>query len=375
MVLGEMRAYAQPQVDARINGHLEHQFSASRTEGTWSLIDYDRLRMDLNARAGRNTRISAAIVYQLYRGDTETELRDFLPDDLKARADTFAIGLENQHFLNHAYVTLRPGPFEVTAGKQYLTWGAAWVFNPTELFRPKNAFEPTYDREGIAAVTVRLPLGSLSDVLVGLVPEEDFESSGKVLRARHHLAGFDLSALVAALHEQPAPEDIDVPPGSLERRVTVGGDLSGELFGLGVWAEATWSDHAGAQWMEATVGGNYTLADGTLLLLEGFYNGRGQWNDPYPINLWLGRFFGLQRTLGKGTLVGRVSRPVGQLWTLGLSGLANVGDGSLVLIPSVAYAFAQDVDLLFNGLVYAGPDGTEFGLDRLGGFLRVRVYF
>ena len=243
------------------------------------------------------------------------------------------------------------------------------------MFRPKNAFEPTYDREGIAALAVKLPLGSLSDVLVGLVPEEDFKTSGKVLRARHHVAGFDLSALAAALYERPALKGLGVPADTLERRFTAGGDLSGELFGLGLWAEATWSDHAGEQWMEATLGGNYTLRDGTLLLLEGFYNGRGQWNAPYPLELWLGRFFGLRRTLGKTTLVGLASRPFGQLWTLGLTGLANVGDGSVVFIPSVAFSFAENVDLLFNGLIYLGHDDAEFGANRVGGFLRGRVYF
>ena len=374
-LLGQMPAYAQRQMEARVNGYFEHQFSASRVNGRWSQLDYDRLRVDLNARAGRNTRVSAGIIYQLYRGDTRIELHDFLPDDLKAQTDTFSITLENQHFVNHAYITLRPGPVELTVGKQYLSWGAGWVFNPTELFRPKNAFEPTYDREGIAALAVKLPLGSLSDVLVGLVPEEDFKTSGKVLRARHHVAGFDLSALAAALYERPALKGLGVPADTLERRFTAGGDLSGELFGLGLWAEATWSDHAVEQWMEATLGGNYTLRDGTLLLLEGFYNGRGQWNAPYPLESWLGRFFGLRRTLGKTTLVGLASRPFGQLWTLGLTGLANAGDGSVVFIPSVAFSFAENVDLLFNGLIYLGHDDAEFGANRVGGFLRGRVYF
>ena len=48
--------------------------------------------------------------------------------------------------------------------------------------------------------------------------------------------------------------------------------MTGELFGLGVWTEATWSDFAGESWVEVTAGGNYSLADGTLVMAEGFYN-------------------------------------------------------------------------------------------------------
>jgi hypothetical protein len=315
------------------------------------------------------------VVYQLYRGDTQLELQNFLPDEFDALAGPATVELDDEHFVNHAYVALAPGPFEIIVGKQYLTWGAAWVFNPTELFRPKRLLEPTYEREGVGALAAKLPLGSLSDVLVAFVPDGGFDESGKVFRARHHVRGFDISALVGEVHESPAPTAIGIPALPTERRFIVGGDVSGELFGLGVWAEATWSDHAGSKWVEATVGGNYTLRDGTLLLLEGFYNGRGAWDDPYPLSQWLGRFSGNYRSLGKGMLYGHASRPFGQLLTLGMSGLANVGDGSGVLIPSVSYAFAENVDILFNGLLYLGPDGTEFGADSHGGFLRGRVYF
>jgi hypothetical protein len=372
-------AGAQVDVNARISGYLEHQFSASTTDRRWRQIDYDRFRLDVDARAGLGTRVSAAVVWQIYRGNTRIELRDVLPSALDPLVDTAFIELEDQQFLNHAYVTLRPGPFELTAGKQYLTWGAAWVFNPTELFRPKNILEPTYEREGVGAVALALPVGPLSDGLVAYVPEGSFETSGKVFRVRHHVAGFDLSALVGELHEAPGSAlGSDLLAGTaspLERRYTIGGDLSGELLGLGIWAEATWSDHADRQWVEATVGGNYTLSDRTLLLLEGFYNGRGEWDDPYPIDLWFGRTFGATRSLGKVVVFGMVSRPLGQLWTLGMSALGNPGDGSAVLIPSVAYAFAENVDLLFNGVVYLGAEGAEFGADTYGGFLRGRVYF
>lgn len=362
------------QLTSQLSGYLEHQFSVSRQDDGWGYLDYDRLRADLNASAGRGVRMSAAVVWQLFRGDTEVRLQDYLPADLFSE-DAPSIEIEDQHFLNHAYVSIRPGPFEITAGKQYLTWGAAWVFNPTELFRPKDTFEPTYEREGVGAVSAKLPLADLSEILVAFVPEGGFETSGKLIRARHHIGGFDLSALVAEIHERTPPPELGGAPGMFERRLILGGDLSGELLGLGVWAEGTWSDHAGEEWVEATLGGNYTLSDGTLILVEGFYNGRGEWEEPYTKEQWLGLLSGHRRTLGKGTVAGVVSRPVRQLWSVGASALVNVGDGSMALIPSVSYAFAENVDFLFNGLLFVGGEGSEYGSGRNGGFLRLRVYF
>jgi len=362
------------QTTARLTGYWEHQFSVGYRRDRWTQLDYDRFRADVTARAGRSTSAAAAVVWQLYRGNTRVFLSDALPDYLPVPDSAF-VELENRHYLNHAYFTIRPHPFEITAGKQYLTWGAAWAFNPTELFRPKDVFEPTYEREGVGALSVRLPLGPLSNVVVAYAPEGGFETSAKVLRARHHLSGFDISALVAEIHERPAPAGIDLPQPILEQRHTMGGDITGELFGLGVWAEATWSERGDETWVEATLGGNYTLSNGTLLLIEGYYNGRGVWSEPYPITLWLARIYGDGRTLGKATVYGLASKPIGDLWTVAASAIANPGDGSAALIPAISYAFAENVDLLLNLVLSIGPDGTEYGSGSQGGFVRGRVYF
>jgi len=362
---------ARPELRTRLSGYLEHQFGASRARGRWTQLDYDRLRADLVARAGRGVRLEAAAVWQLYRGDTRVRPRDHVPAVLAAGVDTGSVAVEDAHFLNHAYVVLAPGGVEVTAGKQYLTWGAAWVFNPTELFRPKEIYEPTYEREGVGAVSARVPLGALSDVLVAYVPDGPFRTSGKVVRARHHLAGFDLSALAAALYEAPAA----LPTSVLTRRLVLGGDVSGELLGLGVWAEGTWNEFAGDEWAEATLGGNYTLADRTLLLVEGYFNGRGRWDDPYPLGAWLARLAGERRSLGRLVAYASVSRPVREVWRLGLGALVNPGDGSAALVPSAAWEFAENVELTANGLVSIGADGTEYGHGGVGGFVRARVYF
>ena len=263
------------QSDTRLTGYWEHQFSARYAGDTWTQLDYDRFRTDLSARAGRSTSASVAVVWQLYRGNTRVALGDALPEAF-AVPDSLTIALENRQFVNHAYVTLRPGPFEITAGKQYLTWGASFVFNPTELFRPKDVFEPTYEREGVGALSVKVPLGPLSNVLLAYAPDGSFDTSGKIVRLRHHVAGFDVSALAAEIDEQPGPDTLEVPLPPTERRRVLGGDITGELLGLGVWAEGTWSDRAGETWVEATAGVNYTLADGTLLMAEAFYNGRGE---------------------------------------------------------------------------------------------------
>lgn len=358
----------------KVTGYLEHQFSLSRTRGAWTQLDYDRVRADLVTHAGRGVRVEAAGVWQVYRGDTRVLLRNSLPGDLAAAEDTAAVVIEDGWFLNHAYLSLAPGGVEITVGKQYLTWGAAWVFNPTELFRPKDLFEPTYEREGVGALSARISLGTLSDVLVAYVPDGPVRTSGKLVRARTHVAGFDLSGLAATVYERGTtlPGSPDAP--ALQRLV-LGGDLSGEVLGLGVWAEGTWNRFDGRRWGELTVGGNYTLPDRTLVLLEGYVDGRGRWGSPYPASGWLARLGGERRSLGRFVGYTAVSRPVCEIWRVGLGALVNPVDGSAALVPSVSWDFAENVELLANGLVSLGRDGTEYGHGGAGGFVRARVYF
>ena len=363
------------QESPRLNGYLEHQYSVSRIGGRWTHLDYDRFRADLEAQAGRSTRASAALIWQIFRGGTSIRLPDLFPEELRSLAPDITVEIEDQHYLNHAYIVLHPGPVEVTLGKQYLAWGRGMVFNPTELFRPKSLLEPSYEREGVGALSASLPTGQLGDVQLVVVPRERFRTSSKVLRTRQHLSGFDVSAMVAELHESVDPALPGRPAGDVRRRLTAGGDITGELLGFGVWVEGTYSEHGEARWWEVTAGGNYTLPWGTLVAVEGYYDGRGEWNDPYPYLDWLGRLSGARRTLGKGMVFATVSHQLRQLWTLGLSGLVNAGDGSAVVIPSLLYSFAQDVDLIFNGIVFVGDDGTEFGSQGHSAFLRARVYF
>jgi hypothetical protein len=155
----------------------------------------------------------------------------------------------------------------------------------------------------------------------------------------------------------------------------VGGDLSGEVLGIGVWAEGAWATRADGDWVELTVGGNATLPGDVLLNLEGYYDGRGRPGTPYALEDWLAVALGDRRTMGRGLLFASVTRPTGDLMALGLAGLANLGDGSAVILPSVSYSFAENVDIFVQLVATVGPDGTEFGTRGHAGLIRGRVYF
>lgn len=367
---------AAQDTSARFSGYLEHQFSVSETPDGWTHIDYDRLRVDLDAEAGRSVVASTAMVWQIFRGRTTVRVADLVPASVRdGLPPELRFTIDDRQYLNHAYVTLYAGPLAVTAGKQHLAWGRGLVFNPTELFRPKLLYDPGYEREGVGALTGTLETGVLSDAALVYVPEDSWETSAKVARVRTHAAGFDLSALAGELWDDDPAALLQGEPATLRRRRTVGGDLSGELLGIGVWVEGTWSTRSDGDWAELTVGGNTTLPGDVLVSLEGYYDGRGEWRDPYPLDDWLAVAVGDRRTIGRSMLFTSVIRPTGDLLTLALAGLANLGDGSAALLPNASYSFAENVDIFVQLIVTVGPDGTEFGTRGHGGLIRGRVYF
>lgn len=360
----------------RFSGYLEHQFSVAETPEGWGHTDYDRLRVDLDASAGRGVVASAAAVWQLFRGRTETRLSELVPASLRDQLATDpTLTIDDRQYLNHAYITLYAGPVSVTTGKQHLVWGRALVFNPTELFRPKVLYDPGYEREAVGALSATIETGVLSDASLIYVPEDSWVTSAKVARVRTHAAGFDLSALAAELWDDDLAARLQGEPTALRRRRTFGGDVSGELLGIGVWAEGTWSTRPDRDWVELTVGGNATLPGDVLVNLEGYYDGRGEWQEPYTLDDWLAVATGDRRTIGRGLLFAAVSRPTGDLLTLALAGLANIGDGSAALLPNARYSFAENVDLFVQFVMTVGPEGTEFGTRGHGGLIRGRVYF
>lgn len=368
-------ASAEPD-GLRLSGYLEHQFSLSETPSGWSQTEHDRLRVDFDGQGGRGVSASAAVVWQVYRGRISADLADLVPAAVRDQTPRdVTLTTDDRQFLNHARISLYAGPFTIVAGKQHLVWGRGLVFNPTELFRPKMLFDPGYEREGVGAVTAAMEAGILSDVAFVYVPGKSWRTSAKVARVRSHVAGFDVSALAAEIWEDdPVAKLVDGVP-AVERRRTLGGDFSGELFHMGLWGEGTWSASGDLRWTELTVGGNTTLAGNVLLSIEGYLDGRGEWRDPYPVDDWLAVASGARRTIGRSLVFASLSRAAGNLLTLDVSALGNVGDRSVAVLPSADYSFAENVGLFLQFAFALGPDGTEFGTRGHVGLIRGRVYF
>jgi len=110
-------------------------------------------------------------------------------------------------------------------GRQAIAWGNARIINPTDIIAPFSFNElDTEERRGVDAVRVRIPLGMMDELDLGVVAGRDFnrDRSAFFIRGKTYLLKTDLSLLMTGFR----------------KHLMIGFDLSRSVGGAGIWLEA-----------------------------------------------------------------------------------------------------------------------------------------
>ena len=364
-------------------GYYEWQFMGASPKNTTLLLNTNKLRVDLQRKIGSNVEIGANFDYLNYSGTTTINALDFLPDWITNDIpDTSRISYEytyrDRSFLDNAYVRMRFHSVDVTMGRQQISLGTGYAFNPTDVFNFKDLMDPTYEQPGHNALRLDVPLGHAFSLVALYAPEAVWENSGKLLRLKGRWGHFDFSIIGTEtqwiLTHYPEPGSY---VAFLKRRL-VGGDFAGELLGLGVWAEGAYNFvKESKDFRELLVGGDYTFDSELYLMLE-FYHHSLAKSDyrKYDLNDWLRFFYQEQKSLTRDQVYCLIQYPVTDLLKIGGSTLISLSDGSIALVPNVLYSFHENVEFTFIGNINVGKEGKAYGSNQGHSlFLRSRVYF
>lgn len=363
----------------------------------------NRLRLELVARPSKSLsfdlayslspRVQNARLFEASLFPTSQALGGYRLTDLRGRLypaperapRNFAV-FQN---LDRLMVTVKTGIADIIIGRQPIAWGSARVINPTDILAPF-AFDELdkEERTGVDAVRVRIPLGSLDELDLGVVAGDRFESrtSAAFLRGKVHVLKTDIAGLAM----------------DFRRHLLLGLDLSRSIGGAGAWLEAAYvvpdaflKGPAGEKdYFRATAGADYSFSAKLTGFAEYHFSSAGTAHPEDDLALAGTTAF----RDGAVYLLGRHYLSVGSTWQvtplLPFTGLviANLGDLSLVLAPSLDYSVSQNIDLAAGAYVGLGrrpeitgipaatplrPDllHSEFGSypDLL--FLSFRIYF
>jgi hypothetical protein len=301
-------------------------------------------------------------------------------------------------WLDRSNVKLALAGADITLGRQAITFGKAYFWNPLDIFIP---FDPRqFDRDykaGVDALRVDVPLGSFTGINLIAVAGRELDSSGKFIDDGNLNASWYGSALLGRAFTTVKGWDLALQGGKIYGGHQLGGGLVGELGPMEARVEVAYFWAQDSEPLPAPLGGDlvedsFTAVvgfghrfDNTLTVeIEYFYNGAGDSNDLEDslVRFSTGSTLQLSRNL-TGFLISYEFLPIltGQLIALN-----SWDDPSAQIQPILTWSPSDNTEVLLGASINFGerPDGSstldpqlksEFGTFPDFYFMQFKWYF
>ncbi|NQV41884.1 MAG: hypothetical protein HQ506_05975 [Candidatus Marinimicrobia bacterium] len=348
---------------------------------------YNKFRLDVEARPNDNILIGASLNAQQYWGKTNWNIFDFIPNKQDMVMYYY---LPDTLLLDNVYMKISFPLIDVTLGRQQISPGVAYAWNPTDIFNHKTLMDPSYEQPGVDVIRLDLPLGDRSTAISIIEPGDDIESSTMQLVLKGGLGSFDFGITVVKQYA-PTNETPILGDPYIEERDLVGGSVIGELFGWGVWTEIAhstlnttyfppWSSIAYPlprdPFTEYILGLDHTFDNSFYLLAEFLHNEDGK-KDISDLTLtdYLASLGGGTHSLMQDYAFLYAMHPTFDYVSLSALVIANFNDNSGTFAPQLEWNVFQNTNISLQSSLFWGDDDTEFGLQDWGLRLRVRSDF
>ncbi|MBN1223500.1 MAG: hypothetical protein JXB23_09640 [Candidatus Aminicenantes bacterium] len=371
-----------------IFGYYEAQYMGSSVKSLYCQLFTNKLRLDLKVGVSDSIDFVANFDYITYHGKKSWNVLDFLseeisfliPEDFRA---FYIVSFSNENFLDNAYMKIRFKPFDLTLGKQQISLGTGYVWNPTDVFNIKDPLDPTYEQPGHNAVRMDVPFGASFTLTALYSPEDTWTKSGKLVQLKGRISHFDYCLIAVEknwlYHDFMHFDGDRMSFGKMqERRRLLGANATGELFSIGTWAEFAynWMEYSD-NFYELVAGFDYTFDFQTYIMVEYYRNtlGKTDYKD-YGVNDWMRFFASEQKAVSRDQVYAHIQHPATDLLNLGLTNLVSLSDGSFAFVPTLFYCLGDNVEVYAYLNINMGKEGTAYAKSLgNGGLIRIRVYF
>jgi len=372
-------------------GYYEGEFDQLKFANQTYNYGYNKLRLDFEANPDDAVTIGANINIQKYNDNISWNLLDFLPSDIwkpifqpegypeEMWITEFPIALLDTLYLDNIYLKAAFKHFDLTVGKQQISLGTGYAWNPIDIFNSKQLLDPTYEQTGVNAIRAEIPLKGRTNLDVILSPGKDWNESVKMLQLKTGFGRFDIHGTVGKYTWKRTAFDTQQFSLSVQKdeRTLFGGAIVGELGGAGIWMEGAWNQLENQDdFAEFVLGTDYTFENGLYIIMEYLRNENGVFNkENLDINNYLQYFMGETHSLMQDYLFGFMSYPINDFIQVGLLSFGNLNDNSAAFNPQMSWNLFQDVDLTMMYSYFIGKNNTEFGVQDWGWRIRLRGYF
>jgi len=287
-----------------------------------------------------------------------------LNDDRRLMDLTDTIVDKDSYFLvqrlDRLYLAWTPQWGSIKIGRQAITWGNGFVFNPFDLFNP---FPPTeIDREykvGDDMLNVQFSMPKNGDLQGLYVVRRNPDT---------HSVASDQSSLAGKLHVAAGTTEFDLMAASNYEDDVMGIGSRGNLADAAWRLDATWTlPEIGDDYLSLVANMDYSWVwfDKNFYgFIEYYFNGLGE--DDYPdavqdpaIVEQLAR--GDLYVLGRNYLSGHIQVELHPLFKIFFTAINNVADPSGILQPYATWDITQNLQMTAGVNVSYGAKGSEFG--------------
>lgn len=280
-----------------------------------------------------------------------------------------------RHRFDRLYIDWQGARFEISAGRQAVSWGTALFLTPSDPFTPFNPVDPFREfRAGVDAVRLRYYPSALSEIDI-------------VVRPTRSVAGEKLNTLARGLTTARNWE-LSGWGGVLYGDVAGAIGAAGSVGSWAVRGEAVLRRLDDRLVFRGTLGLDRQLQiSGRDLMLAAEYQRDGLGAaapEAYLAALTSATFLrGEHQVLGRDEAVVRASYQLHPLWSLSGLSLWNLNDLSAILGTSVAYSAGDNTALATGAFLGLGDDGetasrplpSEYGSSGLTGYASLSWYF
>ena len=247
-------------------GYMETDYDWLEVKESSYGFGYNKLRLDYESYPVENVSIRGNINFQLYHGKTSWDALDFFPfDTLNNNGDpvtTIPITFSDNMFLDNVYLATTFSGFDFTIGKQPISLGSGYAWNPLDIFNRKELVDPTYEQPGVNALRLEYYItGNLSADFI-YSPDTNFTKPKVMIQLKSQYGSFDYSLNAAyKYHLYPYWEDA-IAVSTHKRTRFIGGSIAGEMSDYGIWGEALWSLSSTDSQGEISLGIDHTFDNG-----------------------------------------------------------------------------------------------------------------
>ncbi len=369
-------------------GYFEHENDYVVLPESNIYFGYNKLRMDFSADITDQVRVGGNIITKFYHGESQWNLMNYIPEARYPKIPvmqgneivgwdtlgTYPYAMKDTTFLDNAFIHIRMENLDITVGRQQISPGVGYAWNPVDVFNVKDIMDPTYEQTGVNAIRLSMPISQKITADAIFQPNSDWSSSRQHYQIKSWVGHFDVTMMY--VHSQY--QKTGIMNQLVGSRDLYGLALEGELAGIGVRSEYAINrvPQRKEAWTEEYIfGADYTFESGLYILGEYYHNDFGVGKEEVDFDEYMTSFLGERKSLNRDYLFLMGMFPLLDIMDFKLFTIYNFTDQSMVINPEIVYRIFQDFELTLTGNIFDGDKLSEFGYQDCGGRLRFRAYF